>query len=788
MAARSAKRMKATAEADAERVVLSGRGIEVAVRLVDGTLGVRDPRSRWAPLREAFARVEFEDGSVVSTAGRAWSLDGAPRRFQDAHGRGERVVLASDADGVTLHVELCVYDEQSFALLRLGVENNSRTHRRVRSLTPLATAGEADGGLALAAPAPRWRWYRHGWQSWTPSLSLSVGQQDIDVRPPVSAPVAPQRGKGVFASEEVAVLLDPATGRSVVLGFVTAHRQWTQVRLRARERAIDATAFVDGATLRPGETMWSERLLVELTDGAQEALGRYAEALGREMGARVPAAPPVGWCSWYYYFWNVTEEEVLKNLCFLAEHREELPVQYVQIDDGYQANIGDWTTANEKFPRGMVWLAQQIREAGFVPGLWLAPLLVGETSQLFADYPDWTIRDERGEPVLAMQNWSQRCFGLDCTHPQAEAWLRKLFREVADGWGYQYVKIDFLYGGALAGRRYDKDASRIEAYRRGLSAIREAVGERFVLGCGALMGPSVGLVDGQRIGPDAAPWWRFRRARMERERGRPLIGGEPSMENAVRNVLTRAWMHGRLWANDPDCLLARSERTKLTLPEVQALATAIALSGGAIFLSDDMAQLAGDRIELISALLPPLDVAPAVPGLMTEAMPSTLEVRVTRPFASWRLLARFNWLRRRRALSATLPPGRWHVFEFWQGAYYGVREREVVLPSVPAHGVSLLSLRRALDRPQVVGTTFHAGMGAHEIAAERFDARRGTLRLELRPVAKRRGELFVHVPKRYRFVEALLSGEPLAPRGRGSRVLGFRFSLETRSVLALRFT
>lgn len=792
MSARGVKRttrlsQRASAETGSGRLRLGGPGLELEAPLSDGTFAVIERASGWAPLPGVFARVETEDGRTLSSAGRPWALRSRPRRFDDGHGRGVQAVLSSAmADHLRLHLELSLYDSRPFALVRLGLENAGRDVRRVRSLTPLA-AGGTGGGLALATPRARWRWYRHGWQSWTPSLSLSTAQQDIDVRPPAAAPTVPPSGRGVLSSEEVTALLDPSTGRSLVVGFVTARQQWTQVRLDAGRRAIDALALADGAALPPGETLWSERLLVDISDDVPAALGRYAEALAREMGARVPSASPAGWCSWYYYFWNVTEEEVLKNLRFLQEHRDRLPLQYVQIDDGYQANIGDWTTANEKFPHGMGWLAEQIRDAGFTPGLWLAPLLVGDTSRLFAEHPDWMVRGDDGAPVVAAQNWNQECYGLDCTHPGADAWLRDLFRQVTDGWRYDYVKVDFLYGGAIAGRRYDSAASRIEAYRRGLSAIRQGVGERFVLGCGALMGPSVGLVDAQRIGPDVAPWWRFWRSRMQRERGRPLVGGEPATENALRNVLARSWMHGRLWTNDPDCLLARRDRTKLTLPEAQSLATAIALSGGAFFASDDLTQLSPERLALVSSLLPLLGDAASVPDLMTEAMPSTIELDVTRPFESWRLLARFNWQRRRRPLPTPLPPGRWHVFEFWDRRYYGLHEGELLLAEVPAHGVRLLALRRAQGRPQVLATSFHYSMGGQEIADCRFDGRRRALRVALRPVAKRRGEVFIFVPEGYRLVEALLNGERLLSWRQAGGVLALHFSLEEPSTLVVRF-
>ena len=91
-----------------------------------------------------------------------------------------------------------------------------------------------------------------------------------------------------------------------------------------------------------------------------------------------------------------------------------------------------------------------------------------------------------------MVNWDQVCYALDLTHPEVIAWLGDLFHTICDDWGYDYVKIDFIYAGAIDGIRHDPNVTRAQAYRRGLEAIRDAVGNRFILACGNPIGPSVG--------------------------------------------------------------------------------------------------------------------------------------------------------------------------------------------------------------------------------------------------------------------------------------------------------
>ena len=336
---------------------------------------------------------------------------------------------------------------------------------------------------------------------------------------------------------------------------------------------------------------------------------------------------------------------------------------------------------------------------------------------------------------------------------------------MAEDWGFDFVKVDFIYSAALKGRRHDATQTRAQAYRRGLEIIRRAVGERFVLGCGGLIAPTVGLVDGHRIGPDVAIWWRLPPGvplpAGGKRHGRPA-SSFPAAENALRNVLTRSWCHGRLWLNDPDCVLARDEvatlavggtqmpTTLLTLDEVRTLATAIGLSGGIVLDSDNLPAMSAERVAIVSLLLPPWGESALPLDLFESGMPSLFQLAVDRPWESWTLLGVFNWEDEPCALKAPLPPGRLHVFDLWSGEYAGIRSGEAVFPAVPAHGCKLLAVREALDRPQLVSTTFHFTQGALEVEDCRYGEGRRTLTLSLRPVAKKEGELIIYAPAKLR--------------------------------------
>ena len=171
---------------------------------------------------------------------------------------------------------------------------------------------------------------------------------------------------------------------------------------------------------------------------------------------------------------------------------------------------------------------------------------------------------ESGEPVRAgyNPNWTASddkfAYALDPSNPAFRAHLRHLFAKLTRDFGYSYLKLDFLYAAAAPGKRHDQNLTRGETLRQGLEAIRAGAGDdAFILGCGCPLGQAVGVVDGMRIGPDVSPFW-----------GSTASGaGDPSTVYALDAIIARSFMHRRLWLNDPDCLMLRARKTRLTADE-----------------------------------------------------------------------------------------------------------------------------------------------------------------------------------------------------------------------------
>lgn len=420
------------------------------------------------------------------------------------------------------------------------------------------SAEETSGGLILHGaqahvhlPKPPVSYYRHGWQSWSLTTWHAPDQHIPVQKPAILHPMqtdplyarhpAPNGSwLGAVAFEDGKVLLLGALGLEAHVGLHEQLHGWFEAPHTGHE--MDAGDWFVGY-------------------GDEETVfARYAELLGERFEVTPNKSIPRVWCSWYGLY-KAIDETLLKRV---FEGLDDLPFDVFQVDDGWQVGIGDWE-ANEDFPSGMQALAAEIRASGRTPGLWLAPLLVVPSSSLFRQHADWLLRDADGKLVSAGFNWGEPLYALDTAHPEALDWLAMLMKRVR-AWGFDYLKLDFLYAGALPGVRHS-GLPRESAYRQGLRVMREAMGaEAYFLACGAPIIPSLGLCDALRVGPDVAETW-------ESQRDAALLYNPtiPGVKNAIRTVVNRLWL-SPLVVPDPDVVYFRSQHNSLSQEHKRILA------------------------------------------------------------------------------------------------------------------------------------------------------------------------------------------------------------------------
>ena len=558
-------------------------------------------------------------------------------RFRDGHGDECAPNLDGsgriERDGV--QISLRVDDAEGRATARAVVSNRSGTSIRLDEVRFYL-----ETNLPSDTPA---RFFKHGYQSWSASHAMPVGTAEhrrdhanfiIRVNHQSEVRRPPDAGEGA-TSEQFTIIESDSSRERFFAGFIAAAHQLTTITVNTPD-LIMARALLDGVTLASGEDREIEPLVFwRSEESAAQMASRFAAMLGDNMHARSSAPYQRGWCSWYHYFHAITEDAMLANLRALTDLRSEYPLEVVQLDDGYQAALGDWDRTNAKFPSGLKKLADEIRSAGFIAGLWTAPFFAARDSQVMSDHPDWFIRhEETGEPLRAgyNPNWASGedkfAYALDPSNPYFAAHLERLFKTIVEDYGYDYLKLDFLYAGAAQGIRHDPKITRAETLRHGLEAIRRGAGERtFILGCGCPLGPAVGIVDGMRIGPDVAPYWGAGAGET----------GSPGTALAIDAVIARSFMHRRWWLNDPDCLMLRAKETQLSDDEREALAWTIAASGGMLLISDDMSLLNESSAKLyqtVARIGAEVDAAskaqaPLATNLMTRSPVRILSTKTT---------------------------------------------------------------------------------------------------------------------------------------------------------------
>lgn len=430
--------------------------------------------------------------------------------------------------------------------------------------------------VSVALPGVPRRFLYHGWQSWSLTAWADVSWRMPVMRParfhPMQTDPVHVREKKPHGSWFGAVEIE--NGGVVFLGSL----------------GLDAHVVLERDSIRG--TFDAEKGDWFLGMGKEEAIFKQYALLLKERlgGGRIPTPPRV-WCSWYSLYTEISERSLVKILGDLDTRK--WPVEVFQIDDGWQKSIGDWEP-NEKFSLGMDGMAAWVKAADRVAGLWLAPLIAVPSSSLYRHHRDWLLHDRKGKLVPAGFNWGEPLYALDTTHPQALEWLAALMKKVR-GWGYDYVKLDFLYAGALPGKRH-LDLPREAAYRTGLKTIREALGGAYLLTCGAPILPSVGLCDGMRIGPDVASYW-------DNPRDRDLLRNYtvPGTQNALRTSLNRLWLQPLLHT-DPDAVYFRSVQNSLT-QEQKSLLQDLALIAGFKATSDMPAWLTKEEEAALKAYL-----------------------------------------------------------------------------------------------------------------------------------------------------------------------------------------
>lgn len=195
-------------------------------------------------------------------------------------------------------------------------------------------------------------------------------------------------------------------------------------------------------TLQPGESLSAPTACLSVCAGTLDTLcARLTAMQERPLRAlAMPARLPVVFNE-FCTSWGKPSRENIRRMLSLLQGRD---IDYFVIDSGWyadesgswEANMGDWQVNERLFPGGLEAAADDIRRAGFKPGIWFEPEVCGREAKAFQQTDHLLKR--HGTPVTT----GKRRF-WDLCDPWAAAYLDDRVIGLLKRCGFDYVKIDY---------------------------------------------------------------------------------------------------------------------------------------------------------------------------------------------------------------------------------------------------------------------------------------------------------------------------------------------------------
>lgn len=467
------------------------------------------------------------------------------------------------------------------------------------------------------------------------------------------------------------MVLSPREDQHIMMAFTSCNRFSGEFRFK--DSYLEIVMDAEDLTLEAGGTWELEEFLFTPGSDRNQLFIDLAEYINQNHPRMLYPEIPTGWCS-YYCLRPMTAGGLYENARGIAARIPEL--QRIQIDGGYEAHNGDWLIPRPSLGADMKTICDGIREAGAVPAGYISPFIVETESNLYKEHPDWLVQDEEGKPFNEIGR-NRRWYMLDGSHPEARNYLRHIARVMHDEWGIRYFKLDFLAYGALPGGcRYDKNVTRVEAFRMGIKAIVDEVGhDSFILGCNAPFWPILGLIHGNRVTNDIFRDWKH-------------------VSNNAIELFWRNWQNNTLWYNDPDCIVLEKldlpsrkdgqiiiRKSTLTDDEFEFHKAFIVASGGMILSGDLIPSLSEENLKVLKKLIPPTGRAACFDD-------TTFTIGRIHHEDSL-VLCIFNWSEEARDIEVPLS-GNYKVIDFWSDEELGVFNTKLLLNSMAPHGGRVL--------------------------------------------------------------------------------------------------
>ncbi len=690
-----------------------------------------------------------------------------------------------EGQGITFARKNCQWHLRAFPAkpyftVQVIYYNDGRKPVQVSQLIPWAVGGRKSGRVVVGPNASQVRTLEDGRP--LPSGSVTAGVHAGQSR--TARPLA---------------LYAPATGQSLVTGFLTHAQALTEVAIAGAadsgapsfDRFLARCIYDPPLTVQPKQALASEVLYIAVAeDNPFEALERYGRALAafhRKPGN--PGFQPHGWDSERTTLGRgISEAALREDLDAMATQLAPFGWNHFAVGPGWERARGDWE-ANDAFPKGMAAMASAIHKRGLKAGIAVAPFTVDGDSEFAAAHPAWLLEpSEAGKHMLG-----ENTRILDVSIDGANDHVRELCRRITAEWGYDAILTGASPHHLLLAHSYaDTNMTRVEILRRGLAAMRDGMDSDAHLATAAPFMITGAFANSVRTGRTTVPVWES--------------GAEAAKWGAVEAMgqAARRYYLAPFFRPDPGTVFfghaATRERwnvaqtPELTHDQQQAWATAAALTGGVVTIGNRFSQLQTDEVNLLRKLLPTL-AKPARPmDLLNEGTPRIWATPLRSPAGNLLLVGLFNW---DPGASHTTPlelealglqPDTYYtVYEFWSGTYHGAAKDRLSVQLTPG-SVRLYGFRRFQNRPMFLATDHHFSMGASDSTALDWDAATNTLSGAFDAVADADYTLRFLAPAPYELDEVSVNAEEVTHDIEGEIiVLRFNCAEAAETTWSLRF-
>jgi len=517
-------------------------------------------------------------------------------------------------------------------------------------------------------------------------------------------------------------------GQNLLIGYQTCYLHLADISIsidaNLKLNEIAAKCDFEGVDVPRNGVRTSQWVIISSADDPDKLISDYTRRMRDFHNVKAPGknAPSV-YCTWYYHADNYNEEILKGDIAHFK--KEHLPFDVFLIDECWDVDMWGDFEANKSFPDGMKWAAQQISSAGYIPGIWTAPFLADHESNLVKDHPEWLLKNSKGKLCTFFMNERDHLI-LDLTYPGVCEYLEEQFRKISFDWGFRYFKFDFMRAMFVDSDQqfFDKSSTSLEAYRKGLEAIRRGAGDdAYISVCGGHYGASLGIADSQRSGSDVKSYWN-----------------EKELPKYRQNIL-RTWMDD-LWHVDPDAMMVRrqpkaipEDKRNLTVglfTDNEAFTNTLNqfIGGNLITFTEDFAAIDQERKMLYKHIIPSVNSASRPIDLFNLNVPELMITHITPrcgKLDSWNMLSVVNWTNDNKEYRIAIDPRVTGNLDGDQFLVFDFQDQDIIarltngetlrLEDVSGHQSKLLKIV-AWDgeSPMFLGTDLNFACGGLEIS------------------------------------------------------------------------